>query len=146
MHVVPPVVLEHCKLQYKIDLTLKNTSFFQHFNGTFGVLAESGTTFWAQDLPDPSWSPPLQRILPEISQMPPRDVQETSRDRPETSQRPPRDLVYLLTCLLAYLPTCLLACLLTGLLACLLACLLTYVLTCLLAYLLAFSSLVGERP
>ena len=35
--------------------------------------------------------------------MPPRDVQEASRDRPETSQRPGL-LAYLLTCLLAYLP------------------------------------------
>ena len=34
MQVVPPVVLKHCKLQYKIDLTLKNPSVFQHFNAS----------------------------------------------------------------------------------------------------------------
>ena len=27
-------VLKHCKLQYKIDLTIKNPSVFQHFNAS----------------------------------------------------------------------------------------------------------------
>ena len=28
MQIVPPVVLKHCKLQYKMNLTLKNQSVF----------------------------------------------------------------------------------------------------------------------
>ena len=40
MQVVPLVVLKHGKSQYKMNLTLKNPSVFQHVNGTFAEITD----------------------------------------------------------------------------------------------------------
>ena len=37
---LPPGVLNHCKLQYRLDRTLKSPTVFQHFNRTFADIIE----------------------------------------------------------------------------------------------------------
>ena len=64
MELLLPVVLKQCKLQYKMDLTLKNPSAFQHFNGTVTEIIDFYNTKSTLASPMSPWQPSGQEVQP----------------------------------------------------------------------------------
>ena len=71
-----PGVLKHCKLQYKMDLTLKNPSVFQHFNRHVVEIIDFYNTKSTLASPMSPWQP----LGPEVQPAPPDVAPELTQE------------------------------------------------------------------